>query len=261
MTANTIRPLSSPEMVEYREQQQNADIAADFVGSRSDDSNIEYFYNHDDDDDDDSSSSQSSKILPPPPPPPSEENCKTINKNNNNNNNINIKTTTAPCNNKCVRFAPTCTLKHMLSHRDMTTKEKQNTWIQKEEARSIIQKCRNLIDIIDKVGGMTNEYDDSSRGRKERICTRGLESGMRLESLRKQACRLKGIETVFIAQQQQEVECSSSSTAGVGYYYKYDDEAIAAVYRSVTNDCRIRAERVGLHDRKQVVRYYLKDVD
>ena len=223
MTAYAIRPLSSPEMIGYREQQH---AAAAFVGSKSD-SNIDYFYNHDD-----SFSSQSSKILPP-----SQENCQTINNN--------IET---PC--KYVRFAPTCTIKHMLSHRDMTTKEKQNTWIQEDEADSIIRKCRNVIDVVERAGGRKIKIVGS--GRKGRICTRGLESGMRMESLRKQACRLKGIEKVFIAQQQ-EVECSST-----GGYYKYDDEAIAAVYKSVTNDCRIRAERVALHDRKQAVRYNLR---
>ena len=146
---------------------------------------------------------------------------------------------------KKVKFASQCSVRHMLSHKDMTPDEKKNAWVQKDEARSTIDRCLKAMKIVEKYG---TKLKNATGKHSARVCTRGLESLIALERLQKEMYQLKGLENVFAAQQVRRKE---------GHY---DDEAIAAAYRNVSNICKIRAERVASKDRTSILKY-LKDVE
>ena len=120
-----------------------------------------------------------------------------------------------------------------------------HAWVQKDEAKSTIDRCHKAMKIVEKHG---TKLKNGTRKHPARVCTRGLESLIALERLQKEMYQLKGLENVFVAQQVRRKE---------GHY---DDEAIAAAYRNVSNICRIRAERIASKDRSSVLKY-LKDVE
>ena len=90
----------------------------------------------------------------------------------------------------------------------------------------------------------SNNSNSNSNNKNTVICTRGLESRMTLESLRKQSHRLMCLEEVLIEQEKQWDNDD---------FELYDFQSVAAVYNKISKECRIKAEQMALKDRQEVV--------
>merc|ERR1712194_22453 len=128
-----------------------------------------------------------------------------------------------------------------ISHRDMTKKEKQQTWIQQTEAMSIKMQCKQII--LDVEEYQTEDLYESKSGHK--ICLRGLESCLRLQSQQKKRNRLEAQYVVLYEQEEQRYERGMM----------YDEEAIATAYRSRASDCQLQAELKANLDRDEIEDY------
>lgn len=142
--------------------------------------------------------------------------------------------------NKSVSFLTTTEVKPTISHIDMTEEEKEKTWMQEHESRSIRNHCKKIIDKVEHYG--TNVLKNGKR-----LCTRGLEGHFRARSQKKKWNRFLAADEVF-SEQEEQFES--------GYY---DDEAIAYVYSSVTSDCQLQALETAAQDRKDVEHYLFED--
>ena len=160
-----------------------------------------------------------------------------------------------------IHFASTCSIKYTIARVDMTQEEVNNSWLQVDEFMRIQQRDEDLISEIEekKIASSLKQRQHANNTHTrlnrtdEGVCIRGLESKMKLESLRKQSKRLIGLAEVFVEQEKQWDRQDDIDT----FQNYYDDEAIAAVYRKVSKECKIRAEQVALKDREEVIEFML----
>jgi len=145
-----------------------------------------------------------------------------------------------------VNFASFCKIKPTISLTDFTQEEKRNVWLQDHESILIRQHCQQLVEEVEKYGERQNSTDDGDDD-KDTDTIRGLERLMKSETRQWGAYRIIALEEVLWEQEEQYSQ---------GYH---DDEAIAAVYSSVTSECQVRAELIAVQDRKEV-ETYLSDV-
>jgi hypothetical protein len=134
-----------------------------------------------------------------------------------------------------VTFAPKVKVKHTISRKDMTTKEKENTWIQDDEARSIKQRCQQIVKKVDEQGFIDEATSD----------IRGLESNLNLNNARQQTQ-----ENRFIAVEEILYEQDSQREFG------YNDVALIALqYKTVSRKCQVQAELIANKDRAAILDY------
>ena len=151
-----------------------------------------------------------------------------------------------------VQFSPLVRVKDTISRHDMSLKEHYGYWLQDHEFLMIKQRNQKTIHEFEaqqKDSEHQNDFGPNPHTRAplsddgEEDCLRGLENGLRFESLRRKSYRFAAIEEVLLEQEDQ-------------YFADiYDDEAIAQVYFEVTAECRFRAEFRALQDRKEVEDY------
>jgi len=147
----------------------------------------------------------------------------------------------------------------------MTQTEKESVWLQQDELRSINRQNRRLIFYVEECRSSGVVYYDDSKNDSEHceceqqddvycnnnsscynINIRGLESGLKFESLRKKTSRWNALQQVLIEQDKQRL---------ARYEYHYDVEAIANVYIKCTSQCQSRAQYKAIEDRAEAVHY------
>lgn len=153
-----------------------------------------------------------------------------------------------------VRFGTMVMVQHTLSRMDMSPEEITSYWLQPEEFARIAERDQAIVVLIEqeqyKIKQWLEEHqaEQENTTRKKRICTRGLESRLMLESLRKKSHRLMGLEEVLLEQERQ------WDAHGEEEFCIYDFDAFRMVYERISKECKIQAEQVARKDRLAVDR-------
>lgn len=157
---------------------------------------------------------------------------------------------------RSVRFETARPLVHpTLSVADMTIEEIRSAWLQEDEFAKIHQRDEFLAFQAEHERNLLPTPVPSTY---TAMCTRGLERKMTLETLQAQARRLCCLEQVLVEQDEQWDYQAACVDIG-GSVPEYDDEAIAAVSREVTEESRSHALQVGLNDRQEVEKLWQDD--
>lgn len=130
-----------------------------------------------------------------------------------------------------IHFKQTCTMRRILSRKDMTPKEIRRTWLSAKEYRKMQVRDEILADRID--AGQS----------KEETCTRGLESKIEVSALKKLNLRMTGTEAVLMEQKRQWDE------AGDAVLFFYDFSAFTYVYTPVSEKALATAQAMAKWDR------------
>ena len=140
-------------------------------------------------------------------------------------------------------------VKNTISRYELSDEERQSYWLQDTEYQRIRRRNRSLIRhaeeycIADPLPSLSCnlyedcEYDIEKTDRGHYLCMRGLESGTKIESMRKKTNRRNSIQRVLI---EQEFQCLQ------GFH---DDEAISEIYTEATSPCKFRAVHLAMEDR------------
>lgn len=160
-----------------------------------------------------------------------------------------------------------CSIRNTLSRYDMTDQEIKDAWLQSDEFLYIQRRDQGLVKHIEQ------QQQRYPYQQQPQICTRGLESRLRLESLRKQSHRLIGLEEVLVELERQwdhydngsNRSCScddndvmantnayATNGTTTGAMFRYDFDAFARVYGHVSRECKIQAEQIARKDCMEV---------
>ena len=153
-----------------------------------------------------------------------------------------------------VGFEPWVGVKNTISRKDMTDEEKESYWLQDEDYERIRRRIRMIIRRVETYSGdplsssdmdMYEECKDDIETREngEYLCSRGLESASKPESLRKKSHRRNSTQRVLIEQEFQFLQ-------GI-----HDESMIAELYTEVTSSCKFRAVHRAMEDRTAVEEY------
>eukprot|EP00536_Pseudo-nitzschia_multiseries_P010342 jgi/Psemu1/289047/fgenesh1_pg.311_\ len=174
-----------------------------------------------------------------------------------------------------------CAIRRTLARSDMTDQERKNAWLQPDEFAFIQQRDQNLAATIEDI---ENSNIEDSCGTKNSsgsgggsggssalsslVCTRGLESRVRLSALRRQSHRLIGLEEVLVELERQwdafddnlEIavargEDTNPETNPNAVAFEYDFDAFYSVYAAISKTCRVQAEQRGSEDRREANKY------
>jgi hypothetical protein len=141
-----------------------------------------------------------------------------------------------------VKFIQKCQMKYTISIDDMTNDEICNMWIQQDEESYTRQRCQKIVALVEK-NDRSSVIENRTKKKEKQLCIRGLETYTKIGGRLKKMNRIVASEKVFIEQAKQWDH---------GYY---NEEEIALVYNSVSNECQQRAGMKAIEDRIAVEKY------
>jgi hypothetical protein len=126
-------------------------------------------------------------------------------------------------------------VKQTISLYEMTQEEIKNTWIQEDENKAVRKKCQQIISRVEK-----SRTSRLSKDKTKQYCIRGLEGFFHGT---KHISRLNVQDIVLDEQYKQYHE--------QGYV---NENEIAKLYRNISMENQIQAQKFAINDRKEVER-------
>jgi hypothetical protein len=123
------------------------------------------------------------------------------------------------------------TIHEIMSRRDYSAKEVENTWMTKSDVFQIKKNIREIVILM-------NQGSTQANSHSEKYCTRGLECFTPEGNAHKKKSKFKARQTVLMEQHRQYV----------WRQFIHSPERLAELYREATNNCRIAARVVGILD-------------